>query len=462
MRDVGLAHSRIEVLDRPGLPSVEIWVGAGTRFEHWNRFVQTTRPGISSQRSKARSVGYFIDFIAALGWRYSPEHERAKLFPDFADALRYGTIAGGEDETGLWWSPRRVGLTQRVVREVIEFTDWLANDAGLKPINPVRGATLAEEMSFWRAWQRRTDRALLKHLKSASRSERASKFVRSGVVRGRPPRTAECVKAFPEEAFCSLITTGFARSPRLRWTTLRDICIALLMHGGALRLSEALQLWGIDIFDDPHDPDGVVVRVFHPSEGAVTVISPDTGRQVTVTREAYLATRYGIRPRTQQPRNSAVGWKDPLLDNPDQNYLQVYWRDPLYAKLFREAFCAYMACRPLISTHPFLFVTDSTALRPMGIKAYEKVHAAAVRRIGLTAAKHLGTTPHGHRHATGKALAAAKLPRKVIMKMLHHSSDASQDVYTQPTILEIQKAVREADGLAPGFSERAGTHEEAR
>jgi integrase len=83
----------------------------------------------------------------------------------------------------------------------------------------------------------------------------------------------------------------------------------------------------------------------------------------------------------------------------------------------------------------------------MTIKAYEKVHATAVRRIGLIPAKNLGTTPHGHRHATGKYLSKAGFSRKVVMKIMHHASESSQDVYTQQSILEVQNALREYDDL---------------
>nr|WP_314447257.1 gamma-mobile-trio recombinase GmtY [uncultured Sphingomonas sp.] len=447
MLDVGLAHSRFEVLDQAGLPSVEIWVGGKTKFVPWSDFVLATRPGIASQRAKARSVGYFIDFIAARGLAYQPENERYKLFPDFADALRFGTVAAGTDDTGLWWLPKRVALAQRIVREVTEFTDWLADTAQTKPLNPLRGATLAQEMTYWRAWARRTQNSLLKHLKQPERAQKNAFMARAGVVRGKPPKSTDLVKAFPEDAFWPLISDGFARAPHLRWTVLRDVCIALLLHGGGLRLSEALHMWLIDVFDDPHHPSGSIVRIFHPSEGIIEATNPETGRSIRMSRESYLSHRYGIRPLHHQTKNRAVGWKEPALDNSEENYLQVYWRDPIYSSLFRDCYSKYMECRPLVKSHPYAFIVSSNELRPMTVKAYEKVHATAVRRIGLIPAKHLGTTPHGHRHATGKYLAASNLPRKVIMKILHHASEASQDVYTEPTIAEVQSSLREYDAL---------------
>ena len=46
----------------------------------------------------------------------------------------------------------------------------------------------------------------------------------------------------------------------------------------------------------------------------------------------------------------------------------------------------------------------------------------------------LGTTAHGHRHAYGQRVSNAKIDRQVIQAGMHHKSDESQDVYTEPTI----------------------------
>ena len=86
--------------------------------------------------------------------------------------------------------------------------------------------------------------------------------------------------------------------------------------------------------------------------------------------------------------------------------------------------------------------------------AFEKVHAAAMRRIGLEPAMPLGTTPHGHRHAYGQYLRQAKLDRKVIQVALHHKSVLSQDVYTQANAAEVAAALQAAEkglGDVPRF-----------
>jgi integrase len=109
----------------------------------------------------------------------------------------------------------------------------------------------------------------------------------------------------------------------------------------------------------------------------------------------------------------------------------------------------------LVDSHPFLFISGANDRRHMTVGGYEKVHAAAVRRIGLVPAKASGTTPHGHRHAFGKGLAEAGMPGKLIMKMMHHSAESSHHVYTQPSIADVQAAVAAANN-APFSPDEAG------
>jgi hypothetical protein len=57
----------------------------------------------------------------------------------------------------------------------------------------------------------------------------------------------------------------------------------------------------------------------------------------------------------------------------------------------------------------------------------------------------MGTTPHGHRHAYGRRLWAAKIDPLVRMRAMHHRSLESQQVYTEPPLGEIVRAFREAE-----------------
>jgi integrase len=76
---------------------------------------------------------------------------------------------------------------------------------------------------------------------------------------------------------------------------------------------------------------------------------------------------------------------------------------------------------------------------------YNKAHAAACERIGLTVSKALGTTPHGHRHSYGRRLRNAGVDKALNRRFMHHASLESQEVYTQANTREAQ-ALLEAAG----------------
>jgi integrase len=438
-----LSHSRIETLDGLGLPCVILVDADGLPFQPWQSYAEEHRLGIGSQRSYSRSLGLFLDFLTVNSDVFLPKEERHRLFQAFADALVWGTVREGADPSGLWWLPRSAVAAKRAVTEVTAFTDWLANSATANPVNPIRTATLAERLLFWRAWQRASSASLLRHIKSASRAQAQSHTARVVDSRRRTPVTTGEVKAFPEEAFTDLLKTGFRRSRLVRWTAMRDQMIALLLHGGGLRVSEALHLWVMDVFEAPRDREEALVKVFHPSEGLVAYRDPKTGRTRQVHRAEYLRQVYDRKPLTDLPGRKAVGWKDPLLTEPQARAMQVFWRSPDYGRLFMQLYRVYVQSRPRITIHPYLFVTNGGA--PMTVRAYEKVHGAAVRRIGLEPGKLLGTTPHGHRHAYGLWMRHAQIDPKIRQLALHHRSVTSQLVYTQANTIEVIAAFASVD-----------------
>ncbi len=433
-----LAHSRVEAFDRVGLPIVLILGSDGTPFEAWQRYVEEHRLGIGSQRSHARSLGLFLDFLAANGGAFLPQSERHRLFQAFADALVWGTIRGAADPSGLWWAPRSAVAAKRTMTEVTAFTDWLAESGAAVPVNPTRMATSAEQILFWRAWRRASGASLLRHIKSASRVHGRSSTTRVGGVRRRLPVITQDPKTFPEEAFPDLLKVGFRRARPLQWTTLRDQMIAILLHGGGLRLSEALHLWIMDVFEASDDPDWALVKVFHPSEGLVAYRDPETNSKRQVSRAEYLRLCYDRLPLTDLQGRKAVGWKDPLLTDSHSRSMLVFWRHAGYGRFFMRLYRAYVLIRPRTSAHPYLFVAGSG--EPMTVKAYEKVHGAAIRRIGLEPAKQFGTTPHGHRHAYGQWMREAKIDPKIRQLALHHKSALSQEVYTEARLHEVLSA----------------------
>jgi hypothetical protein len=364
-----LAHSRIEILDRTGLPLVIIVGPDGAPFSTWQRFVEAHRLGIGSQRSYARSLGLFIDFITTNSDAFLPQTERHRMFQAFADALVLGTVKEGTDPSGLWWFPHSARAARRAVVEVTAFTDWLYESGAANPVNPTRAATLAERLAFWQAWQRSSNASLLRHLKSASRARAQANTARVVDARRREPISTQGAKAFLEELFADLLTTGFRHPRPLRWTTMRDQMIALLLHGGGLRLSEALHLWVIDVFKAPDDPNEALVKVFHPSEGLVHYRDPKSGHTRPLRRAEYLRLVYDRKPLTDLPGRKAVGWKDPLLTDLHERSMFMFWRSHGYGRLFMRLYRAYVQARPRVSRHPYLFV--ATGGEPMTVKAYE-------------------------------------------------------------------------------------------
>ena len=55
------------------------------------------------------------------------------------------------------------------------------------------------------------------------------------------------------------------------------------------------------------------------------------------------------------------------------------------------------------------------------LSQYNKAHAAACERIGLTVGKALGTTPHGHRHAYGRRLKNADIDKALIRRFMEQT-----------------------------------------
>ena len=446
-------HSRIEHLDASGRPVISIVLNGGGEFQVWSDYRDAQALKIGTQRSKALAIGLFIDFIAARGHLHYDQEHRHRLFQAFADALVLGTIQGGNDLSGLYWLPRSQNAARRAVAAVTEFSDWLAEERGVRPVNPTRRASFAEQIVFWRAWRRSTKASLLKHLKSSARAYAAANTARVVSIRGHKPALPETeAKAFPEGMFSALLRIGFERNGPQRWTTYRDQAITLLLHEGGLRLSEPMHLWLDDVFLHPEDHSVAVVRVYHPTDGLREYLDPKTGSKRMITRAEVLRLRYDRLALTELAGKRRVGWKEPLLSDRHEKYFHVFWRSTAAARTFLRIYEAYLRLRPRVTTHPYLFITSRGT--PMTDSAFEKVHAAAVRRIGLEPAMALGTTPHGHRHAYGQYLRQAKLDRKVIQVALHHKSVLSQDVYTEANVAEVAAALLAAEkglGEAPRF-----------
>ena len=411
-------------------------------------YFQNRNFSLASEEAYARAVGLFIEYMLAKNNDFAEPSRRAELFNSFAHAVAYGTLNDGSDQSGLWWLPRR--RLGHVLSPVLSFTDWLVEHQGTKRLNPWRRATIAEQIVFWRRWNKISASSLLAHIKLPGNAAEASRKAREHQIPDFGIRVQqEAPPSFPEERFEQLLVEGFCRPgkrkspyPWLRFN-LRDMLTAVLLNGGGLRVSEPFHIWLQDVFVDPHDPQSAHVRVFHPTAGSVEVPSPFSGATVNMNRAAYLELHQMGKPLNQRGRRN--GWKNNVVLR-DGFYMPVFWYPTYWGRVFKKLFLLYLE-RSRPSSHlPWLFLTE--AGRPMTAKAFAEQHDAAVRRIGLVPRKNEGTTPHGHRHAYGQRLqdAADKglISQKTIQRCMHHNSVLSQKVYTERQTQIVDNALQEA------------------
>ena len=387
-----------------------------------------------------RAVQLFLEYLQT----NTTERSSYILFRNFAQRLHTGTfeLETGLDPTGLCWKPFSVHDVSRIVTNLSDFFDWLGeNRPAATLINPRYAGGRYDRMTDEIAYHYRRNRAFLGHIWAAvptsssrgryTRVKRAPK-----VERGDPP-------AFPDSRFEELLLKGFKTGGRYDY---RGMLISLLLHGAGFRESEPFHLYIPDVLPDPVNTNQARVHIHHPTYGEAPSDWFDArGKPRKGNRKEYLAQVFGIPPRTEMMGSKQAGWKGGTHDKPF--YKRAYWFTPKYGEWFRQLWPLYLeqvirVDRP----HPFAFINLNR--EPIGgmynLAQYNKAHAAACERIGLTVSKTLGTTPHGHRHAYGRRLKAAGVPKEFIRRFMHHASIDSQGVYTEPSDKEILEALRAA------------------
>jgi site-specific recombinase XerD len=408
----------------------------------------------SSQQKLVHAVGLLLDFMEANHDCFS---DPALLFNAFVNCLYNGTVSPeGKDPSGLFWGSKSTAVANDIARILSCFSDWLADNEGAKPLNPWREATAAEQRLAWAAWHHRKNRAFLAHTMSRDTAGLEISRARNVLLKKTPVVDRDAAKFFPEDQIEKLLFEGFVvpgkRKSRLiqERLNLRDILITMLMHYGGVRMSEPFHLYVQDVIADPIDPNGAMVRIFHPSEG---LAPPDwkgaDGKPLkNLQRRDYLRGKYQLLPRNVHWKTDVLyaGWKGGALDDKAQ-FMLVFFFPTWAAGFFWQVWKLYLTQRARLNCqHPFAFVTAKGD--PYSIDAFKKAHKAAVERIGLVAAKHLGTTPHGHRHAYGQWLTEAEIDPILRKKALHHRSLESQLVYTEPDHKRLLRAMAAAEERA--------------
>lgn len=396
-----------------------------------------------------QAVGLLLDYMVANQDYYS---EPKDLFKGFLQRLYSGTIGeDGKDPSGLYWLPKSDRVVNQLAGQLSAFSDWMVSDFGAQPLNPWREATTHEERLNWAAFHQKNNHAFLGHAWHRDKVSEAARRARDAMLKRNPRASKETAKYFPDDKIFDLLFIGFSRSrtkPGSQFDkkfNLRNALITMLMHFGGLRSSEPFHLFVHDVIPNPLYPDIAMVRVFHPSDG----LAPDDwfdahGKRIRCNREAYLRGKYGMRPRTLYFPSDQLhaGWKGNTLDS-NANFMHVHWFPTWSGKLFLKLWNIYLIERALLGgNHPFAFVSENGS--PYSLDSFKEAHAVAVRRIGLTTAKMLGTTPHGHRHAFGRRLADSDIDPIIRKKALHHRSMESQAAYTEPDFDKVTELLNAA------------------
>lgn len=122
------------------------------------------------------------------------------------------------------------------------------------------------------------------------------------------------------------------------------------MHGGGLRVSEALGLWVADVFEDPLDPERALIRIYHPEDGKAPEVWK--GCHGGTHRAAYLKENYALIPRNR------LGWKGRVMDHKD-NFIQVQWFPSAYGVLFMKLWRDYLYCKRQFNPRPTILISDT-------------------------------------------------------------------------------------------------------
>jgi hypothetical protein len=382
-----------------------------------------------------RAVRMFLEFLQS-----NPhETDTYQLFRNFAQRLYTGTCdhRTGLDPSGLCWSARSPQDAANIIACLTDFFDWLsATKPAAATLNPRYAGSLFDRMIDDTAYQYRRSTAFLGHVWAVNVTADTSGHL---VWAQRVPKVLNAdPPAFPESAFMDLLLKGFKIGDHYDY---RNMLITLLLHGAGFRASEPFHLYIEDVLVDPANAQQAMVRIHHPAHGMAPFDWRDA-RGKKANRATYLAEQFGLVPRNQVMDAKAAGWKGGMCDAP--YYKQAHWFPLGCGETFMRLWRCYLDKVSRIDRpHPFAFV--NLRREPIGeiycLAQYCKAHEAACKRIGLTVAKELGTTPHGHRHAYGRRLRNAGIERSLIRRCMHHASLESQAAYTEATAKEMRAAL---------------------
>ena len=225
----------------------------------------------------------------------------------------------------------------------------------------------------------------------------------------------------------------------------------LQAYGASHRISEVLQIWQEDILPSDYNreffgfaPDGMpLVLIAHPTESTWL----GTANQKRQTRQAYLLSQYGLKPRSMLPASAPLyaGFKSKRVYGSHKT-AKTWW-------LNTDAAAAFEACIQEIRAfhnrhrtsrkHPYFFVNmfsqDGSLGNPIRVKRIESAWVAACRRVGVL--PHMrGRNIHGLRHFTKYHAQQLGISPSMIQIMRGDNSATSQDDYGQ-CAMSVRKAL---------------------
>jgi integrase len=432
---------------RADASTIILLVGAAP-FEQLLEFLREKCVSLSAERTYAQATGRFIEWLSVRAVEFTDTSKRSLLYTAFVHDLRFGTYRDGVDETGLHWRATSQKNLKRLVNGLIEFSDWLNRRYGTTMLNPIHNhASTADQLIFWRKWNKQRSGSLLAHTKSRHAADESAYYARQVKLPRNGNEALTEAKAFPAERLDELLWQGFINPGKARdsrpWVkyNIRDILVSLLCVYGGCRASEPLHLWVDDVFVDPNDPELALVLIHEPSEGTVGYVDAITGARRTTTRADFLQ-RFcaGRKPLTRETGRRHAGWKGALLTHRTRKAFQIFWIDKNAGRIFLTLWRLYIQhIRPVTPQMPWAFLTKSG--QPLGAEGYEDSFNAAVRRIGLTPAKWAGTSSHGLRHRYGQWLNDLGLGNKEGQVAMHHLNAKSQEVYRQLGVDKVADAI---------------------
>jgi integrase len=370
------------------------------------------------------------------------------LFQTFAVRLYSGTIGDdGTDPSGLYWLPVSTDTANAIIVSLNGVTDYLANESSVKSMNPLREASSFEERLNYAAWYKKNQYNFLGHIRNKSINQTATL---ARTLRGRQRTKAsvdDSAISFDEKLFARFYSRGMGGGIDVR-SNIRNQLILLMMHFAGCRESDCLHLWVEDVFEDPFVQDSVLVRLYHPEDGA----SPNEWRSKSGQRNraAYLKEKFGLTARNKLVGTQRVGWKTVTTDNRKEKFIQLFWFPQQAGVLFKSLWNTY--CRYLLTVerhHPYAFVSfkGKDAGNPFTLNSFHDAYKKALQRIGKEQSKIEGLSPHAHRHAMGRRLENADVNPRIIQKVLHHSNIESQTPYTTPNIQRVTQALNQSYSL---------------